>query len=100
MGRELFHRRAGLPRWLPLMLSAAIFFLPLHFHVTSAIASQMSKECGCLHGTRTQAIVAPVPLLPAPIRPIDVLVADAQIARGIRALRTPPTRAPPRSASL
>jgi hypothetical protein len=39
-------------------------------------------------------------LLPAPVLPVDVLVADAQIVRGIRALRTPPTRAPPRPASL
>ena len=29
-----------------------VFFLPLHFHVS--LASQVSKECSCVHGTRAQ----------------------------------------------
>jgi hypothetical protein len=52
---------------LSIILALAVFFLPLHFHVTSAIASQVTKECSCLHGTRTQlgmaAEVSPPTLL-------------------------------------
>jgi hypothetical protein len=29
-----------------------VFFLPLHFHFS--VASQVAKECSCLHGARTQ----------------------------------------------
>jgi hypothetical protein len=29
-----------------------VFFLPFHFHFS--IASQVTKECSCLQGTRTQ----------------------------------------------
>ena len=46
------------PRWLGVFLALAVFFLPLHFHVTLANASQVTKECGCLHGTRTQLATA------------------------------------------
>jgi hypothetical protein len=33
-----------------------VFFLPFHFHFS--IASQVTKECNCLQGTRTQ--LAPI----------------------------------------
>jgi hypothetical protein len=55
------------PCWLGIFLALAVFFLPLHFHVTLANAGQVAKECGCLHGTRTQlatAATAPQPALP------------------------------------
>jgi hypothetical protein len=41
-----------------------VFFLPLHFHFS--IASQVSKECSCLQGTRTQlaATVSPPAIVP------------------------------------
>jgi len=39
-------------RWVGAILFIAVFFLPLHFHFT--VAAQVSKECSCVHGTRTQ----------------------------------------------
>jgi len=53
-------------RWIGAIVFLALFFLPLHFHFS--VAAQVSKECSCVHGTRTQlalhdkeAIVAPLP---------------------------------------
>jgi hypothetical protein len=37
-----------------------VFFLPLHFHPAAA-TTQIAKECSCVHGTRTQAGLAPAP---------------------------------------
>ena len=53
------------PRWLSVFLALAVFFLPLHFHAASVNASQVTKECGCLHGTRTQLALAVDALQPA-----------------------------------
>jgi hypothetical protein len=36
------------------------FFLPLHFHPASAVVSQVTHECACLHGSRTQVGAASV----------------------------------------
>ena len=66
---------ASTPRWLGVFLALAVFLLPLHFHVTLANASQVTKECGCLHGTRTQAaIAAAVPQSALSVEPTAVVV--------------------------
>ena len=39
-------------------LLVALFFLPLHFHPFTP-AAQLTKECSCYHGLRTQAGLAP-----------------------------------------
>jgi len=41
-------------RWVGFLLFCSVFFLPLHVHITAA-TPQVTKECCCLHGTRTQA---------------------------------------------
>jgi hypothetical protein len=41
-------------RWVGFLLFCSIFFLPFHFHFTGA-TPQVTKECCCLQGTRTQA---------------------------------------------
>jgi hypothetical protein len=41
-----------------------VFFLPFHFH--SSIPSQMTKECSCLHGARTQLAPTASPLTIVP----------------------------------
>jgi hypothetical protein len=43
-----------LSRWISAFLFLSVFALPLHFHAASALTSQVTKECSCLHGTRTQ----------------------------------------------
>jgi len=45
-------------RLVSLLLFIAVFFLPLHFHPAAATA-QVAKECSCVHGTRTEAGLAP-----------------------------------------
>jgi hypothetical protein len=52
-------KHVTMPRWFSVCLILAVFLLPLHFHATSAIASQITKECSCFHGTRTQLAIAP-----------------------------------------
>lgn len=49
-------------RFVGLFLFLAVFFLPLHFHVAVA-APHVAKECGCLHGSRTEAGIAALPSL-------------------------------------
>jgi hypothetical protein len=51
-GNELGHRSIGV------LLLLAVFFLPLHYHAATAVTSQISKECSCLYGSRTQINLA------------------------------------------
>jgi hypothetical protein len=41
-----------------------VFFLPFHFHFS--IASQVTKECSCLQGTRAQMALTASPLAIVP----------------------------------
>jgi hypothetical protein len=45
---------AYLRRWIGALLFLSIFFLPLHIHIATAAGGQLSKECSCVQGTRTQ----------------------------------------------
>jgi hypothetical protein len=49
MRTELRIRRA-----INLTILLFVFFLPLHFHAITAGAAQITHECSCLHGSRTQ----------------------------------------------
>lgn len=44
-------------RLIGAVLFLAVFFLPLHFHSFTPTA-QVSKECSCVHGSRTQVGLA------------------------------------------
>jgi len=48
-------------RLVSLLLFFTVFSLPLHFHPVAATA-HVSKECSCIHGTRSEMGMAPVPL--------------------------------------
>ena len=41
-------------RWVNVVLLITVFFLPLHFHLASAIGAQINKECACVQGSRAQ----------------------------------------------
>jgi|GEM_PF-1487628 len=41
-------------RWIGFCLFLTVFFLPLHFHAVTAASPQLSKECACVQGHRTQ----------------------------------------------
>jgi hypothetical protein len=45
-------------RLVSLLLFLTVLFLPLHFHPIAATA-HVAKECGCLHGARTEMGMAP-----------------------------------------
>ena len=53
-------KKRGLPlrTLIGTALLVALFFLPLHFHSLTP-AAQLSKECGCYAGDRTQTGLAP-----------------------------------------
>jgi hypothetical protein len=85
--------------WISVFLLIAVFFLPLHFHAISA-ASQVAKECNCLHGSRTQAGLASAPSASIPLLTRGEVALVAQVDCDNHLPSLPSSRAPPPSASL
>ena len=90
-GMNVFKRH----RWLSVLLFVTVFSLPFHFHAASALTSQITKECSCVHGTRTQIGLTAVALqcvpalqfnLQAPVQPQLI----PQILSRFQAIRAPP----------
>lgn len=92
--------RNAKPYWLSVCLIFIILFLPLHFHIQSGIAPQVTKECVCLHGTRTQANLTPVSSAGAPVVVVFALTPLAQREFHSRQIRIASSRAPPSAVSL
>ena len=75
-----------------------VFFLPLHFHVS--LASQVTKECSCVHGTRTQlALFAAAPAV-APTLQVTIFAAQYEFSWAARWSQLPSVRGPPSTASV
>ena len=95
MHREPLGMQQGrLPRWSSAVLLLAVFFLPLHFHAATASASQLTHECSCLHGTRTEmgltAVAAPsVSLLPIALAELFQPELVSQSACNFQSIRAP-----------
>jgi hypothetical protein len=53
-------KSAGARRLFGAILLFFVFFLPLHFHFFSATA-QLTQECSCYHGVRTQTGLTSAP---------------------------------------
>jgi hypothetical protein len=53
-------------RLLGLLLLFAFFFLPLHGHPHQGTA-QVTKECACIHGSRSEMGLPPPAVSPAPL---------------------------------
>jgi hypothetical protein len=53
-------KSAGARRLIGAAVLFFVFFLPLHFHFFSATA-QLSQECSCYHGVRTQTGLTSAP---------------------------------------
>jgi hypothetical protein len=84
-----------LSRWISAFLFLSVFALPLHFHAASAVTSQVTKECSCLHGTRTQLGLVAVAIQSAPALHLDLepsLEAQcfSQIVTDLSNIRAPP----------
>ena len=87
------------PRWLSGFLLLTILFLPLHFHSASAAVSQVTKECACLNGSRTEAGVAAVPEAHTRLAVIGEVAPVVQVKSGSLSIYIPSSRAPPFSVS-
>ena len=86
-------------RFVGLFLFVAVFFLPLHFHAALAVP-HVVKECSCLHGSRTDAGIAPLPALALPVVdhwPLE-FIAHSEFA--FHAISSKASRAPPRFISI
>ncbi len=85
-------------RLIGILLFLAVFFLPLHVHSVT-VAAQVTKECSCVHGTRTQAGLAPVLASWIPFLACHFVANESQdfprnLSILIRDIRAPPTSAP------
>ena len=91
---------AFLRRSISVLLFLSVFFLPLHVHVATAVTSQITKECSCLSGSRTQLNPAASPQICAPILSHWAIALFPRDFFDSRSIRTRSPRAPPFSISL
>jgi hypothetical protein len=83
-----------LGRWISAFLVLSVFALPLHFHA-SALTSQVTKECSCLHGTRTQLGLVAAAFQCAPVSHFDLEPSlepqcFSQVVADLSHIRAPP----------
>jgi hypothetical protein len=88
-------KSVNMPRWFIAGLILAVFSLPLHLHVTSPLASQVTKECICLQGSRTQANLATTSTVCAPVIAVCAVALFTQVEFDSESIRIPSSRAPP-----
>ena len=74
-----------------------VFFLPLHFHFS--VAAQVSKECSCVHGTRTHLALDDAEPLIAPPPRIGILIAPNTKSAVFHQIRSRNIRGPPATLS-
>jgi hypothetical protein len=84
-----------LNRWISAIVFVCVFALPLHFHAVSALTSQVTKQCSCLHGTRTQLGLVGVAIQSAPLVHVDLQPSlgpqhFSQISPDLATIRAPP----------
>ena len=90
----LMEKRLGGHRIIGALLLLFFFFLPLHFHAIDE-SRQISHECSCYHGARTQ--LAPIPsLIILPISPsVFLAVVDRDHPLVSLVIESDLARAPP-----
>ena len=82
-------------RWVSILALVFVFFLPLHFHAAAA-AANISHDCACLHGARSQTGVAPIstqtiaPLLELFVPPSFQSHFVSRVVIGFLSIRAPP----------
>jgi hypothetical protein len=76
-----------------------VFFLPLHFH-SVAVKAQVTKECSCVHGTRTEAGLAVAPAVWIPVLPAQAVANESLAWLTNLRFQNHGIRAPPLTASL
>jgi len=87
-------RLANAKRLIALVSLLAVFFLPLHSHAKFGTA-QVSKECACVHGSRSEMGAPPAFVSPAPLfieffhESLEPLVLSYETL-SFRSIRAPP----------
>jgi len=89
----------GVRRLIGAGLLLAVFFLPLHFHFVTPTL-QLTKECSCVYGTRTQTAPVAAAVHWAPTFQATFIVVNDSQAFGSISVRSYAIRAPPSIASL
>lgn len=87
-------RGVGSHRLAAFVLLLAVFFLPLHFHFAIA-TPQISKECSCVYGSRTQIGLTPASSDWTPTFQPSLVVAYEPQVPGCFSIRSQSARAPP-----
>ena len=90
------NKRSTNRRLVGVCLFLAMVFLPLHTHAL-AENPKVTKECSCLHGTRTEVGLVPVALHWTP--PINFILCElfdpqvvSHVVSAFQAIRAPPAR--------
>ena len=86
-------------RVISLLLFLTVFFLPLHFHSVAAKA-QVTKECSCVHGTRTEAGLAVAPFNWIPVLAAETVASEFLDCLSYGRFQIHGIRAPPLTSSL
>jgi hypothetical protein len=89
----------ALRRFISAGILLFVFFLPLHFHSIAAKA-QVTKECSCVHGTRTEAGLAVAPVSWIPVLAAQTVASTSLDGLGHVLFDNHGIRAPPFTLSL
>jgi hypothetical protein len=81
-------------RYIGAVLFLFVFTLPLHFHPATE-SSQISQECGCYYGGRTQLGPMPAPVVLVPASEVVLLVAHTTKTPPAVVAEAASARAPP-----
>src|SRR5258706_12774676 len=76
-----------------------VFFLPLHFHAADE-SHQLTQECSCVHGTRTQLGSAPSSVIAAVALAVFFVMAERVESLVSLAVESDFARGPPVSLSF
>ena len=72
-----------------------VFFLPLHFHIS--LSSQLSSQCSCVQGARTQLVVHDASPAIVPVAQFAILLEAQSDEWNFTAPQRPFVRGPPLS---
>lgn len=82
-------------RWIYGLLLLTVFFLPLHIHIASASSSQITQECSCINGGRSEVGQIVALALAAPLISQETLLAYQQLSVPAHKQDCHSSRAPP-----
>jgi hypothetical protein len=94
LGSAFMRENVAARRLVGAALLVFVFFLPLHFHAANE-SRQLSHECSCVHGTRTQLGSAPSSVIAAVAPAVLFVMAERAEALVSLAVESDFARAPP-----